>query len=162
MASFEKYRYWFCSESGKKIFFFENDIFLRSMGRFISKEAILPFLVFSRRVAKGASTMNTPLDSVLLPAENPATPFCRICLEEDGEMISPCQCTGTLAHVHEPCLRQWRDQFDPCDERALRCQQCTAPYHPVHTAEELHGPSPAPRQHDFVRSHCLVHRDHLL
>ena len=87
------------------------------------------FLFFSRRVAKGASTMNTPLDSVLLPAENPATPFCRICLEEDGEMISPCQCTGTLAHVHEPCLRQWRDQFDPCDERALRCQQCTAPYH---------------------------------
>ena len=38
----EKYRYWFCS-NGKENFFFENDIFLRSKDRFISKEAILLF-----------------------------------------------------------------------------------------------------------------------
>ena len=43
-------------------------------------------------------------------------------------MISPCQCTGTLAHVHEACLRQWRGQFEADDERATRCQQCTALY----------------------------------
>lgn len=76
--------------------------------------------------------MDEPLDSVLLPQEGHAedhAPFCRICLEEEGDMISPCQCTGTLAHVHEACLRQWREQFDTGDERAVRCQQCTAPYH---------------------------------
>ena len=72
--------------------------------------------------------MNDPLDHVLLPDEE-ATPFCRICLEEEGAMISPCRCTGTLAHVHEACLRQWRNQFEANDERAVRCQQCTAPYH---------------------------------
>ena len=72
--------------------------------------------------------MNEPLDRVLLPDEE-ANPFCRICLEEDGAMISPCQCTGTLAHVHEGCLRQWRGQFEADDERATRCQQCTALYH---------------------------------
>ena len=55
MASFEKYRYWFCSESGKKIFFFENDIFLRSKDRFISKEAILPFLEAQKRLLKSFS-----------------------------------------------------------------------------------------------------------
>ena len=40
----EKYRYWFCSESGKKIFFFENDIFLRSKGQIYFKGSHPAFL----------------------------------------------------------------------------------------------------------------------
>ena len=38
---------------------------------------------------------------------------CRICLESEikvettGELISPCQCTGTVKHVHEECLKKW-------------------------------------------------------
>lgn len=31
---------------------------------------------------------------------------CRICLD-DGELIQPCNCTGTTAHVHEECLLKW-------------------------------------------------------
>ena len=31
---------------------------------------------------------------------------CRICYE-DGDMISPCACTGTMAHVHKECLEKW-------------------------------------------------------
>ena len=35
---------------------------------------------------------------------------CRICLHGDKEtepLIEPCQCTGTMQFVHEPCLLQW-------------------------------------------------------
>lgn len=32
---------------------------------------------------------------------------CRICLEDGGTLISPCACKGTIAHVHEECLREW-------------------------------------------------------
>lgn len=35
--------------------------------------------------------------------------MCRICLEVDGtgEMISPCGCAGSMAHVHPVCLKAW-------------------------------------------------------
>lgn len=29
---------------------------------------------------------------------------CRFCFDTDGEMISPCACTGSVAYVHEKCL----------------------------------------------------------
>ena len=32
---------------------------------------------------------------------------CRICLEEEGIMIQPCNCKGTAANVHEECLLRW-------------------------------------------------------
>ena len=31
---------------------------------------------------------------------------CRICYE-DGDLISPCACAGTMAHVHKECLEKW-------------------------------------------------------
>lgn len=37
-------------------------------------------------------------------------PFCRICHEGPGptaEMLSPCECTGTLGSVHRACLEHW-------------------------------------------------------
>uniref|UniRef100_A0A8D3B2H9 RING-CH-type domain-containing protein n=1 Tax=Scophthalmus maximus TaxID=52904 RepID=A0A8D3B2H9_SCOMX len=35
--------------------------------------------------------------------------FCRICHEgrASGELLSPCECSGTLAMVHRSCLEQW-------------------------------------------------------
>ena len=33
---------------------------------------------------------------------------CRICLE-DGDLICPCKCSGTSAHVHAECLKRWLD-----------------------------------------------------
>ena len=32
---------------------------------------------------------------------------CRICLEEEGDMIQPCNCRGSLANVHPDCLVRW-------------------------------------------------------
>ncbi|XP_029904013.1 E3 ubiquitin-protein ligase MARCH3 isoform X2 [Myripristis murdjan] len=36
-------------------------------------------------------------------------PFCRICHEGGGleELLSPCECSGTLAMVHRACLEHW-------------------------------------------------------
>uniref|UniRef100_UPI003AADD0C4 E3 ubiquitin-protein ligase MARCHF3 n=1 Tax=Centroberyx gerrardi TaxID=166262 RepID=UPI003AADD0C4 len=36
-------------------------------------------------------------------------PFCRICHEGggSGELLSPCECAGTLAMVHRACLEHW-------------------------------------------------------
>ena len=32
---------------------------------------------------------------------------CRICLEDEGELIQPCNCKGTAANVHPECLIKW-------------------------------------------------------
>jgi hypothetical protein len=32
---------------------------------------------------------------------------CRICLEDGGELIQPCNCKGTAANVHPDCLIKW-------------------------------------------------------
>ncbi|KAM7423509.1 hypothetical protein PAMA_000049 [Pampus argenteus] len=36
-------------------------------------------------------------------------PFCRICHESSvsGELLSPCECSGSLAMVHRACLEHW-------------------------------------------------------
>ncbi|NP_001074165.1 uncharacterized protein LOC791214 [Danio rerio] len=36
-------------------------------------------------------------------------PFCRICHEDSaaGDLLSPCECAGSLAMVHRVCLEQW-------------------------------------------------------
>ncbi|XP_070690685.1 E3 ubiquitin-protein ligase MARCHF3 [Pempheris klunzingeri] len=36
-------------------------------------------------------------------------PFCRICHEgsASGELLSPCECSGSLAMVHRACLEHW-------------------------------------------------------
>jgi len=34
------------------------------------------------------------------------TESCRICFEPDN-LIQPCNCTGTAAHVHKECLMKW-------------------------------------------------------
>ncbi|XP_063337084.1 E3 ubiquitin-protein ligase MARCHF3 [Pelmatolapia mariae] len=40
--------------------------------------------------------------------------FCRICHEgrESGELLSPCECSGSLASVHRSCLEQWLTASD--------------------------------------------------
>ncbi|TRY92703.1 hypothetical protein DNTS_032933 [Danionella cerebrum] len=42
-------------------------------------------------------------------SEGAEEPFCRICHEGGaaGDLLSPCQCAGSLAMVHRVCLEQW-------------------------------------------------------
>ncbi|XP_062273510.1 E3 ubiquitin-protein ligase MARCHF3 [Scomber scombrus] len=50
--------------------------------------------------------ITTVLSAVSLCSEEP---FCRICHEGSGsgELLSPCECSGTLAMVHQACLEHW-------------------------------------------------------
>lgn len=48
--------------------------------------------------------------------------ICRICLIRDSstniqELITPCNCKGTFAHVHPRCLSRWLEQSETenCD-----------------------------------------------
>jgi hypothetical protein len=57
---------------------------------------------------------------------------CRICLEtdeQDGSMIAPCKCSGSMKYVHSQCLRRWRclstNRLRPT---YFRCDQCFTPY----------------------------------
>ena len=47
---------------------------------------------------------------------------CRICLEE-GDLITPCKCKGTTAHIHVECLERWLDVSN-----ASSCEICGAEY----------------------------------
>jgi E3 ubiquitin-protein ligase DOA10 len=59
--------------------------------------------------------------------------MCRICLETDDDdetvLICPCDCTGSMGHVHVHCLNAWclasQEQGKQC-----RCEVCKAPYTP--------------------------------
>ena len=50
---------------------------------------------------------------------------CRICRE--GEEVEPfvtpqpCQCTGSVGHIHESCLQQW---IASLDGNSKRCEIC--------------------------------------
>lgn len=65
---------------------------------------------------------------------------CRICLlegsSEDDPLIRPCQCKGTIEHVHLGCLRHWiSGRLNLSDARGgsyfyrpLLCELCKVPY----------------------------------
>ena len=56
---------------------------------------------------------------------------CRICLEE-GDLIQPCNCTGTTAYVHEKCLMKWLNTSNRSD-----CEICKYEYEYVDVEEEV-------------------------
>ena len=53
--------------------------------------------------------------------------ICRICLENDGELISVCGCKGSVKYVHKDCIKKWQ-QMAPTNESKLYCQLCKEKY----------------------------------
>lgn len=47
--------------------------------------------------------------------------------EEDGHLISPCLCKGSVKYVHEACLQQWR-YANVGGEHARKCPSCKYEY----------------------------------
>lgn len=45
----------------------------------------------------------------------------------EEELIAPCECRGTMRHVHRECLNQWRTA-SPRSDSFTRCEQCFASY----------------------------------
>jgi hypothetical protein len=48
---------------------------------------------------------------------------CRICLEEEGPFVHPCQCKGNCGNVHSKCLSKWIEE-----SRNDHCEICCAKY----------------------------------
>lgn len=61
---------------------------------------------------------------------------CRICLEE-GDLIQPCNCTGTTAYVHEECLLKWLTTSNRSD-----CEICKYEYEYIDVEEKVKGCCP--------------------
>uniref|UniRef100_A0A8D0BVU0 RING-type E3 ubiquitin transferase n=1 Tax=Salvator merianae TaxID=96440 RepID=A0A8D0BVU0_SALMN len=60
----------------------------------------------------GAAGTGGTLDSVSLTSSLDSgmrTPQCRICFQgpEQGELLSPCRCDGSVRCTHQPCLIRW-------------------------------------------------------
>lgn len=53
--------------------------------------------------------------------------LCRICLEEDNNLIAPCKCSGTSKYVHQHCLMTWINQ-NLDNDSSTNCDQCKHPY----------------------------------
>ncbi len=53
---------------------------------------------------------------------------CRICLGDEGKLISVCECKGTQAFVHLKCINRWRYTFPQGHDRHIICNLCFAPY----------------------------------
>ena len=83
-----------------------------------------PPLGFPRDASTAARLAKTLVD----PAQDAGSAACcRICLDADGELVTPCQCKGSVAYVHGPCLEKWR-LLNFSANKADVCELCHAAY----------------------------------
>ena len=71
------------------------------------------------------------LESIGTSDEDLNAPSCRICRDTSGELITPCQCTGSMAYVHRACLDRWRTECfknDPRSKKVSSCDVCLQPF----------------------------------
>ncbi|XP_061082988.1 E3 ubiquitin-protein ligase MARCHF4-like [Conger conger] len=56
------------------------------------------------------------------------TPLCRICFQgpEQGELLSPCRCSGSVRCTHQPCLIKWISE-----RGSWSCELCNYKYHVI-------------------------------
>lgn len=87
-------------------------------------------------------------------------PTCRICFQDDGgPFLQPCACSGSMAHVHAACLREWRRRT----QRSI-CEVCHRPYQiPGQEEIDVWADDHADMWHAFYLSGAaLVTASHLL
>ncbi|KAM9320957.1 E3 ubiquitin-protein ligase MARCHF9 [Gastrophryne carolinensis] len=70
--------------------------------------------------ALDAVSLGSSLDSDM------RTPQCRICFQgpEQGELLSPCRCDGSVRCTHQPCLIRWISE-----RGSWSCELCYFKYH---------------------------------
>eukprot|EP00403_Amphidinium_massartii_P001521 CAMPEP_0178374594 /NCGR_PEP_ID=MMETSP0689_2-20121128/2457_1 /TAXON_ID=160604 /ORGANISM="Amphidinium massartii, Strain CS-259" /LENGTH=582 /DNA_ID=CAMNT_0019994569 /DNA_START=1 /DNA_END=1746 /DNA_ORIENTATION=+ len=111
-----------------------------------------------------------PAPSETSKQQNEEERICRYCFEgeEEGELISPCNCTGGQKFVHLTCLRMWQravlisqpthpDQYVGNDSRQRICNVCKAPFtcHPP-TRMELMSWMTGPEIAALIEEGCLI------
>ncbi|KAK7163510.1 hypothetical protein R3I93_007537 [Phoxinus phoxinus] len=64
------------------------------------------------------------------------TPGCRICFQgaEQGELLSPCRCAGSVRHAHQQCLLKWISE-----KGSWSCELCNYRFNilPIHIKPPL-------------------------
>ena len=58
-------------------------------------------------------------------AEGEEVLACRICLESEGELVSPCECRGSQRGVHLACLERWHVSQQ---RWGMQCMTCRVSY----------------------------------
>lgn len=55
---------------------------------------------------------------------------CRICLENNSEeeLISICECKGSVKYVHKSCIENWINSFPSNHVNHFKCQLCKTNY----------------------------------
>merc|ERR1712176_212532 len=55
-------------------------------------------------------------------------PVCKFCYQSNavGDLISPCNCKGSIKYVHKECLKQW--QYKKSLKYSTTCEQCFMNY----------------------------------
>lgn len=53
---------------------------------------------------------------------------CRICLQSDGDLITPCNCKGSQQHVHLKCLKKWIKKKYESNKNYKKCEICKKNY----------------------------------
>ncbi len=94
--------------------------------------------IFGRRRSRGTpktspQTTYRQLDADPKPKGSPRAPTeqgaaCRICLSDEGPLITPCACRGDSAHVHVACLARWARAKEPRVDAWRRCGVCLTTY----------------------------------
>ena len=74
---------------------------------------------------------------VVVAAEEEAAE-CRLCYggEDDGPLVQPCACRGTIKWAHNHCIEHWR-RTSPREDAAYRCSQCMHEYRDALSLELL-------------------------
>ncbi|XP_069476605.1 E3 ubiquitin-protein ligase MARCHF11 isoform X2 [Ambystoma mexicanum] len=67
-------------------------------------------------------------DSVSSGAESSPTPICKICFQgaEQGELLNPCRCDGSVRYTHQLCLLKWISE-----RGSWTCELCCYRYHVI-------------------------------
>ncbi len=63
------------------------------------------------------------------------TARCRICLDEGKTLMKLCECSGSIAYVHQDCIIEWIEARIICEENMVKdsiptpiCEICKAYY----------------------------------
>lgn len=67
----------------------------------------------------------------------PDSPTCRICLDSQGQLVSPCLCRGSQSSVHLGCLEEWHVNQSRWDPRCMSCKQHYSGEAAYHLARKL-------------------------
>jgi hypothetical protein len=102
-------------------------------------------------------------------AEDEEERICRSCFdgEDDGPLVSPCNCAGGQKYVHMKCLRQWQrmvlvtqpthPQFYDRDFRHQTCNVCKAEFTcPPPTRHELMASFTGPEIAALIDAGCII------